>query len=135
MTWPGKATKSSKRQLSPSLFLLAGGGGGASRCHLCEQGVFTLEVHSSITALVLVKSYCFQCQPVLVFRKTKACAVYFNTQAFRHCSTGSLRYPGLQMMRALLSSRSSPNLQTLLIILPDSLICLDVRAEFGPFYK
>lgn len=134
MTRPGKATKSSKRKLSPSLFLLAGEG-GASRCHLCEQGVFTLEVHSSITALVLVKGYCFQCQPVLVFRKTKACAVYFNTQAFRHCSTGSLRHPGLQMVRALLSSRSSPNLQTLLIILPDSLICMDVRAEFGPFYK
>lgn len=38
-----------------------------------------------------------------------------------------------QLQTTLLSSRSSPNLQALLMILPDALICMEVRAEFVHF--
>lgn len=42
---------------------------------------------------------------------------------------------GFEVVTTLLSYRSSPNLQALLMVPPGVLICMEGRAEFGPFYK
>lgn len=134
-----KSNKKFKATAQSFPLLLAGkgvGGGGTTRLSVtcarrCVCSGSPLLHHSTCAG----KKLLFPVPTCLGIQKDKSMRCVLRYQAFKHCSTGSLCHPGLQMVRALLSSRSSPNLQTLLIILPDTLICVDIRAEFGPFYK